>query len=72
MLSFAFTVYCAIMQASSSNIIVGSQVWVEDTDDAWIDGEVLEVIGENIKVSCHNGNLVSALFVLCGEFDNFS
>jgi len=41
------------------NIEVGSQVWVEDPDAAWIDGEVLEVNGDEIKVSCTSGKTVS-------------
>ncbi|KAE8668077.1 Myosin-6 [Hibiscus syriacus] len=30
--------------------MVGSEVWVEDPDDAWVDGEVLEINGDEIKV----------------------
>ncbi|GAB2281889.1 hypothetical protein Dimus_016455 [Dionaea muscipula] len=36
--------------ASPATLSVGSLVWVEDEDDAWIDGEVLEVNGEHVKV----------------------
>ncbi|KAL6535163.1 hypothetical protein OROMI_026537 [Orobanche minor] len=35
----------------SASIAVGSQVWVEDPDVAWIDGEVVEVNGDEIKVN---------------------
>ncbi|RYR03104.1 hypothetical protein Ahy_B06g081929 isoform C [Arachis hypogaea] len=38
--------------------IVGSHVWVEDSEVAWIDGEVLEVNGEEVKVSCTSGKTV--------------
>ncbi|KAI5649888.1 hypothetical protein M9H77_35893 [Catharanthus roseus] len=43
-----------------TSVIVGSQVWVEDPDVAWIDGEVLEVNGEEVKVCCTSGNTVVA------------
>ncbi|KAB2009381.1 hypothetical protein ES319_D10G162700v1 [Gossypium barbadense] len=32
--------------------MIGSHVWVEDPDDAWLDGEVIEINGEEIKVKC--------------------
>ncbi|XP_019461246.1 PREDICTED: myosin-6-like [Lupinus angustifolius] len=44
--------------AAVANPIVGSQVWVEDSDVAWIDGEVLEVKGDEIKVLCTSGKQV--------------
>lgn len=47
------------MQATASNIIVGSQVWVEDNEVAWIDGDVLEMNDKEIKVKCSNGQEVS-------------
>lgn len=31
---------------------LGSLVWVEDTDDAWIDGEVVEANDDDVKVIC--------------------
>ncbi|KAL0732301.1 hypothetical protein Bca4012_008510 [Brassica carinata] len=34
---------------------VGSRVWVEDADEAWLDGEVVEINGEQIKVLCTSG-----------------
>ncbi|KAL3850022.1 hypothetical protein ACJIZ3_011904 [Penstemon smallii] len=37
---------------------VGSLVWVEDPDVAWIDGEVISVNGEDIKVLCTSGKTV--------------
>lgn len=49
-------------QATSVTITVGSQVWVEDTDEAWIDGEVVEVKGDEIIVSCTSGKTVSASY----------
>ncbi|OVA02253.1 IQ motif [Macleaya cordata] len=46
--------------AAPVNIMVGSQVWVEDPDEAWMDGEVLEVNGEEVKISCTSGKTVVA------------
>ncbi|KAL6502932.1 Myosin-6 [Orobanche hederae] len=37
---------------------VGSHVWVEDPDAAWIDGEVVAVNGEDVKVLCTSGKTV--------------
>ncbi|KAL0459335.1 UNVERIFIED_CONTAM: Myosin-6, partial [Sesamum latifolium] len=37
---------------------VGSLVWVEDPDAAWIDGEVVAVSNEDIKVLCTSGKTV--------------
>lgn len=47
------------VQATQANIDVGSLIWVEDPDVAWIDGEVLEVNGDEVKVSCTSGKTVS-------------
>ncbi|GAB4841283.1 hypothetical protein Ancab_022015 [Ancistrocladus abbreviatus] len=44
--------------AGSVNLSVGALVWVEDPDVAWIDGEVLEVTGNQIKVLCTSGKTV--------------
>ncbi|XP_051133264.1 myosin-8-like [Andrographis paniculata] len=46
--------------SGSSNIAVGSQVWVADPEEAWIDGEVLKVNGDEIKVKCSSGKTVAA------------
>lgn len=46
-------------QAASAKVTVGSHVWVEDPDDAWIDGEVEEVNTEEITLNC-SGKTVSA------------
>ncbi|KAI7740646.1 hypothetical protein M8C21_013894, partial [Ambrosia artemisiifolia] len=43
------------MKAAATNIIVGSQVWVEDPEVAWIDGDVLEINAANIKVKLTSG-----------------
>lgn len=39
--------------------MVGSLVWIEDPEVAWIDGEVVEVNGQDIKVLCTSGTTVS-------------
>ncbi|KAF5194608.1 Myosin [Thalictrum thalictroides] len=46
--------------ASSANIVVGSPVWVEDPDVAWIDGEVLEVNGDEVIVSLTSEKTITA------------
>ncbi|KAL0737075.1 hypothetical protein Bca4012_013285 [Brassica carinata] len=43
------------LSAGNFNPSVGSCVWVEDPDEAWIDGEVVEVNGQEIKVLCTSG-----------------
>ncbi|KAK6940586.1 Dilute domain [Dillenia turbinata] len=45
--------------ATLANLVVGSFVWVEDPDDAWIDGEVVGVNGQEIKVNCTSGKVVT-------------
>ncbi|KDP26440.1 hypothetical protein JCGZ_17598 [Jatropha curcas] len=44
--------------AAAVSFMVGSLVWLEDPDAAWIDGEVVEINGENIKVVCTSGKTV--------------
>ncbi|KAH7517473.1 hypothetical protein FEM48_Zijuj09G0068600 [Ziziphus jujuba var. spinosa] len=44
--------------AASVSFVVGSLVWVEDPDAAWLDGEVVAVKGEEIKVLCTSGKTV--------------
>ena len=39
--------------------MVGSLVWIEDPDEAWLDGEVVE-----IKVLCTSGKIVSVLSII--------
>lgn len=46
--------------ATLANIAVGSHVWVADPDDAWVDGEVFEVNGDEVKVICTSGKTVNA------------
>ncbi|XP_015887580.3 myosin-6 isoform X2 [Ziziphus jujuba] len=46
--------------ASQVNLVVGSFVWVEDPEESWIDGEIVEVNDEDIKISCTSGKTVAA------------
>ncbi|THU47876.1 hypothetical protein C4D60_Mb09t20270 [Musa balbisiana] len=49
-----------LFEATQPNIAVGSEVWVEDPDVAWIDGEVLDVKRDEITISCSSGKTVTA------------
>ncbi|TXG66005.1 hypothetical protein EZV62_007280 [Acer yangbiense] len=42
------------------NIIVGSHVWVEDPELAWIDGQVLKITGQNVEVETSDGKKITA------------
>ncbi|GFZ13480.1 myosin family protein with Dil domain-containing protein [Actinidia rufa] len=44
--------------AGSVSLAIGSLVWVEDPDAAWLDGEVVDARGEEIKVLCTSGKTV--------------
>lgn len=50
------------LQAASVSLGVGSLVWVEDPELAWLDGEVVEVNGDTIKVACTSGKTVSGSY----------
>jgi hypothetical protein len=41
-------------QGTPVNIIVGSHVWLEDPDEAWVDGVVTEIKGGNATISTAN------------------
>ncbi|XP_031107658.1 myosin-9-like [Ipomoea triloba] len=43
---------------TSVNIIVGSQVWFEDPDVAWLDGEVHKINGDKIEIQTSDGKKV--------------
>ncbi|XP_062173899.1 myosin-12 isoform X2 [Alnus glutinosa] len=45
---------------SPVNIIVGSHVWAEDPEDAWIDGEVTEINGRSATIITTNGKTIIA------------
>ncbi|GKV00835.1 hypothetical protein SLEP1_g13455 [Rubroshorea leprosula] len=46
--------------AAPDNIIIGSHVWVEDPEVAWIDGEVFRISGNEVHVKTTNGKTVVA------------
>lgn len=48
-------------QATEKNITVGSQVWVEDPALAWVEAEVLEINGQEVKAQTISGNLVCSV-----------
>ncbi|KAJ1427613.1 P-loop containing nucleoside triphosphate hydrolase [Sesbania bispinosa] len=45
----------ASLHAAQLNFVVGSHVWIEDSDEAWLDGEILETKDEEITVNCESG-----------------
>ncbi|KAK9931325.1 hypothetical protein M0R45_018603 [Rubus argutus] len=49
-----------LMHAGNVNLAVGSLVWVEDPEVAWIDGEVVGVNGEEVEINCTSGKTVVA------------
>ncbi|PON46080.1 Myosin [Parasponia andersonii] len=42
------------------NIIVGSHVWVEDPEIAWIDGQVSKINGKDVEIQASNGKKIVA------------
>ncbi|KAE8685584.1 transcription factor MYC4-like [Hibiscus syriacus] len=46
-------------EVAPSNVIVGSVVWVEDPEAAWLDGEVKQINGEEITVKCKEKTVVT-------------
>ena len=51
-------IFVFFLQVATFSPAVGSRVWVEDQDEAWLDGEVVEINGEQIKVLCTSGKQV--------------
>ncbi|KAH0921053.1 hypothetical protein HID58_021071 [Brassica napus] len=51
---------CLVLSGTPVNIIVGSHVWVEDSDVAWIDGEVEKINGEEVVIQATTGKKVTA------------
>ncbi|KAG2591196.1 hypothetical protein PVAP13_5NG441680 [Panicum virgatum] len=43
------------------NIVIGSHVWVEDKDLAWVDGEVSRIDGQNAHVRTTKGEMVAKI-----------
>ncbi|XP_075508017.1 myosin-9-like isoform X1 [Primulina tabacum] len=48
------------MQSAPVTIIVGSHVWVEDAEVAWIDGEVTKITGQELEIQTSKGAKVTA------------
>lgn len=51
--------YWINVQAGQLTYFVGSHVWVEDPDEVWIDGEILESKDDEITISYESGKKVS-------------
>ncbi|KAG4959195.1 hypothetical protein JHK87_035828 [Glycine soja] len=51
-------VTCTTTLSAPVNIIVGSHVWIEDPAQAWIDGEVSKINGEEVHVRTTDGKTV--------------
>ncbi|KAJ6697433.1 hypothetical protein OIU85_003773 [Salix viminalis] len=48
------------VEGSKENIIVGSHVWVEDHDLAWLDGKVSKITEQDAEIQASNGKKVTA------------
>ncbi|ONK68595.1 uncharacterized protein A4U43_C05F13770 [Asparagus officinalis] len=46
--------------SKKGNISVGSHVWVEDAQLAWVDGEVTKISGEEVQIQTSNGKTVTS------------
>ena len=62
----SFNVNLCFLQAAQASIAVGSQVWVEDRDVAWIDGEVVKANGDTVTVKCSNEKTVCCFLASFG------
>lgn len=51
------------MQGTPVNITVGSHVWAEEPDVAWIDGVVSKINGTEVEVDASNGKKVTCLLL---------
>lgn len=60
MISSGCSFFLPCNQAASVKVALGSYVWVEDTDEAWLDGEVVEANDVEVKVKCET-KMVSPL-----------
>ena len=40
------------------NIIVGSHIWVGDPELVWVDGQVLNINGDEAEILTSNGKMV--------------
>ncbi|KAK4351679.1 hypothetical protein RND71_030992 [Anisodus tanguticus] len=46
-------------ESTPVNIIVGSHVWIEDQNIAWIDGQVSQINGQDVQVQTSDGRTVT-------------
>ena len=53
------------VQASTLKIVVGSHIWMQDKDLAWIDGEVFRIEDRNVHVHATNGKTVRMSYAAC-------
>ncbi|KAH9619451.1 hypothetical protein KSS87_006575, partial [Heliosperma pusillum] len=49
-----------VYRGTPVNIIVGSHVWAEDRDIAWVDGQVVKINGSDAEIETSNGKKVVA------------
>ncbi|GAU21892.1 hypothetical protein TSUD_33890, partial [Trifolium subterraneum] len=49
------------LQGTPVNIIVGSHVWVEDPEEAWVDGQVSNINGKDAEIVTTHGKKVVAM-----------
>ncbi|CAK7341033.1 unnamed protein product [Dovyalis caffra] len=54
------TQYANFVKGSTENIIVGSEVWVEDQELAWLHGTVSKITGQDAEIETSNGKKVTA------------
>lgn len=47
-----------MVQGTVVNIIVGTHVWVEDQTEAWTDGQVTKIKGDQAEILGANGKQV--------------
>lgn len=60
MQTLIFFVGCLPFLQGSQVYMIGSQVWVEDPVEAWIDGEVVEINGDEITINTSSGKTVGS------------
>lgn len=49
---------CINTQAAPVNIMLGTQVWVEDPNVCWIEGVVTKITGQEVEVETTDGKKV--------------
>ncbi|KAF4373372.1 hypothetical protein F8388_026203, partial [Cannabis sativa] len=55
-----FSCFSLSLQGTPVNIIVGSHVWAEDPEIAWIDGQVSKINGNEVEIQASNGKKIVA------------